>query len=135
MSSRRDAAALAGRRILVVEDEPLLAMLVEDLLDEVGGVSVGPAGSVGEALRLVAAGGIDGAILDVNLGAELAYPVADALAANGVPFIFVTGYGRHGLTGTHRECMTIQKPFKPLTFAREVAAALFPPDDAAGAAA
>lgn len=135
MSSRGDATALAGRRILVVEDEPLLAMLVEDLLDEVGGLPVGPAGSVDEALRLVAAGALDGAILDVNLGSEMAYPVADALAARGVPFVFVTGYGRHGLTGPHCGRMTIPKPFKPLTFAREVAAALFPPDDAADAAA
>ena len=135
MSSRGDSRDLAGRRILLVEDEPLLAMLVEDLIGEVGGVVVGPAGSVDEALKVLAAGKLDGAILDVNLGGEMVYPVADTLAAQGVPFVFVTGYGRHGMTGTHSERTTVQKPFNPTTFADEVAAALFPPDNAACAAA
>ncbi len=126
---------MAGRRILVVEDEPLLAMLVEDLIGEVGGVVVGPAGSVDEALKVLAAGELDGAILDVNLGGEMVYPVADTLAAQGVPFVFVTGYGRHSVTGTHSERTTVPKPFNPMTFADEVAAALFSPDNAAGVVA
>ena len=127
MTSRGDARDLADRHILVVEDEPLLAMLVQDLIEEVGGVVVGPAGSVDEALKVLTAGELDGAILDVNLGGEMVYPVADTLSAQGVPFVFVTGYGRHGMTGAHSDRTTVQKPFNPTTFADEVAAALFPP--------
>lgn len=114
---------LAGLRILVVEDEPLVAMLIEDLLLELGCTVVGPAATVAQALAL-ADTRLDGALLDVNLGAEQSYPVADKLAADGVPFAFVTGYGRHGLTGQHTERPTIPKPFKPATFGQEIADAL-----------
>lgn len=114
---------LAGLRILVVEDEPLVAMLIEDLLLELGCKVVGPAGTVAQALAL-ADTRLDGALLDVNLGVEQSYPVADKLAADGVPFAFVTGYGRHGLTGQHTERPTIPKPFKPATFGQEIADAL-----------
>ena len=115
---------LAGRRILVVEDEPLLAMLTEDLLIEGGAVVVGPAPTLAAAEGLIAQGGLDGALLDVNICGREVYPVAELLARDGVPFVFVTGYGAQGHPPRYREHLTIQKPFRPETFARDVAAAL-----------
>lgn len=114
----------------MVEDEPLVAMLVEDLLREAGCIVIGPAATVARGRALVDPQ-LDGALLDVNLGSETAYPVADALAEAGLPFVFVTGYGRHGLEGVHATRPTISKPFKPDSFARQIAAALFGPESAA----
>ncbi|TAJ69763.1 MAG: response regulator [Phenylobacterium sp.] len=105
-------------------------MLVEELLLEAGCAVVGPAATVAQGLALVDES-LDGAVLDVNLGSETAYPVADALAKVGVPFAFVTGYGRHGLDGAYGARPTISKPFKPNSFGREIAAALFPADSEA----
>jgi CheY-like chemotaxis protein len=81
-------------RILVVEDEGLVAMLIEDLLDDLGCEVAGSVGSVGQAMAWLEGGGqADAALLDVNLAGESVWPVADALAARGVPFAFTTGYG------------------------------------------
>ena len=93
---------LLGLRVLVVEDEALVAMQLEDMLDELGCVVVDVAGTVsrGVALAADAAVALDGAILDVNLGGEKVYPVAERLAARGVPFVFCTGYGVAGIA-TH----------------------------------
>jgi len=115
---------LAGRRILVVEDEALLAMMIEDLLSEIGCIVVGPASHLAAAEAIAAEAELDGALLDVNLGAAQVYPVADCLRRRGVPFAFVTGYGRHGLDAAYASHPTIQKPFKPSSFPREAARAL-----------
>lgn len=103
--------SLAGRRILVVEDEAIVAMLVEDLLDELGCVVVGPAARIEDALRCIESDEIDAAVLDVNLYGERSYPVADALAARNLPFVFVTGYGQSGLDREYRDRPVVQKPF------------------------
>ena len=88
---------ISGRkRILVVEDEPLVAMLLEDMLGDLGFDVIGPALRLDAALGLVDAGPLDAAILDVNLGRGRSYPVAEKLAARGVPFLFATGYGSAG---------------------------------------
>ena len=104
-------------RILLVEDEALVAMLVEDELIEAGARVLGPAASVDEALRLLdsvmADGGVDGAVLDMNLGGRSVMPVANALAQHAVPFIFMTGYGDTGGHGPHAGVPTLQKPFTP----------------------
>ena len=123
---RRDkgAATLAGRRILVVEDEMFIAMQVEDLLLDRGCVVIGPAATTAEALQLMAAERPDAAVLDVNLGREMVYPVADTLKAAAIPFVFVTGYGPAGLGGGHAGHPTIKKPFDPASFVDEVARAL-----------
>jgi len=124
--------SLAGRRVLVVEDEPLVSMLIEDLLLDLDCIVVGPVSTVAQALAHIDQD-LNAALLDVNLGTEQVYPVADALAAAGVPFAFVTGYGRHGMIGQHHGRPTITKPFDPRSFGREVAATLFPADRASAA--
>jgi CheY-like chemotaxis protein len=81
-------------RVLVVEDEGLVAMMLEDLLEDLGCELAGSMASVGAALAWIEAGGeADAALLDVNLGGEPVFPVAEALRARGVPFAFTTGYG------------------------------------------
>lgn len=100
------------RRILIVEDEPLIAMMLEDFLDVLGKELAGTADSVASALPLVAAGGVDAAILDVNLrGGEKSWPIADALAAAGVPFLLATGGGDDAVAETHRGRPVLPKPF------------------------
>jgi CheY-like chemotaxis protein len=109
--------ALRGRRVLVVEDEALVAMLLEDGLLDAGAEVVGPAGSVAEALGLVERaardGGLDAAVLDINLGGAAVAPVADRLAALGVPFVFATGYGEGCDRSGHAAAPVLAKPFDP----------------------
>ena len=81
------------RRILVIDDEPLISMLVEDWLTELGCEVVGPARTVQDGLDLIEKGALDGAILDVNLGSNKSFLVAEALRNRGVPFAFATGDG------------------------------------------
>lgn len=83
---------LDGLKVLVVEDDSLIAASVCSALEELGAEVVGPAASLGEALSRLASVAVDGAILDVNLGDELVYPVADRLIAQQVPFVFSTGF-------------------------------------------
>src|SRR4051812_10926936 len=85
-------AELTGRRILVVEDEYMLAADVAQFLESRGATVIGPFGSVARALAAVERETIDGAVLDINLGDERVYPVADALIGRGVPIVFATGY-------------------------------------------
>lgn len=118
---------LAGRRILIVEDEPLVAMLIEEMLLDLGCEVIGPASNVADGLALIGDRNPDGALLDVNLDGEEVYPVADALLAAGTPFTFVTGYGRHGLACAYRDMPTMQKPLRFATFARDIVAALAVP--------
>lgn len=111
-------AKLKGKRVLVVEDEALVAMMVEDELLGAGAEVVGPGFSVGGALRLVEAaeaggGGIDAAVLDIDIRGEAVVPVADMLAALGVPFLFATGYGDGRGAGGHAAAPILQKPFDP----------------------
>lgn len=103
---------LSGRRILVVEDESLVAMLLETILEDMDCVPVGPVSSVSDALKMVAEeADLDAALLDVNVAGTYVFPVAEALKARGVPFVFSTGYGEGGLPDEWRGQPTIQKPF------------------------
>ena len=101
-----------GRRILVVEDEFLIRMLLEDMLTDLGYELVGVAGRVDEATEMAKSKDFDLAILDVNLDGHDVYPVADLIAKRGVPFMFVTGYGGRGLPDSYRGRPTLQKPFQ-----------------------
>jgi CheY-like chemotaxis protein len=109
-----DASALHGLRLFVVEDDAFVAAMLEDLLAELGCVVVGLAGTLESALDLARAvhGRIDGAILDVNLGDDRVYPVADLLAKHGTKFIFATGYGRDGIDPRYAARPTLPKPFR-----------------------
>ena len=116
------------QRILVVEDEPFIAMGLEQLLPKLGYEVVSVASHLREALTKAEAGGFDLAILDVNLSGELSYRVADVLLARGVPFIFCTAYADVAF-GRYTHVPVLQKPFdkKALSRAIEEALAQAPP--------
>jgi CheY-like chemotaxis protein len=84
---------LAGKRVLVLEDEPVVAMLVEDMLVDLGCVVVGPASRLDDALAIAEREELDLAVLDINLGRGDSFPVALVLDRRSVPFVFATGYG------------------------------------------
>ena len=101
---------LAGRRILVVEDEMLVLMHLETALSDLGctATSVGTADA---ALKVLDDASFDAAMLDVNLRGEKSYPVADALARRGIPFVFSTGYGHHGDRPDFADRPVLRKPY------------------------
>ena len=105
--------ALVGRRILVVEDEYLVAQVVVDLLEEAGAEVVGPIGWLDEALAFIESdgGSFDGVVLDVNLHGKKSYPVADALMRRDIPFTFATGYAGSVLDEPYRRYPRCEKPF------------------------
>ncbi|OQW45826.1 MAG: transcriptional regulator [Proteobacteria bacterium SG_bin6] len=103
---------MAVQKILVVEDEPLIAMMIEDFLDMLGKSHAGTADNVSEALAMVDAGGIDAAILDLNLrGGETSWPVAERLAQAGVPFIFASGGLGESVDPPFNDRPVLPKPF------------------------
>ncbi|KQM65834.1 transcriptional regulator [Sphingomonas sp. Leaf17] len=100
------------KNILIVEDEPLIAMMLEDFLDILDRSVAGVADSVASAMTLLDAGGIDGAILDLNLrGGETSVPIATALAERNIPFVFATGGGSDSVDKDFRDRPRLQKPF------------------------
>lgn len=103
---------LSNREVLVVEDEMMIAMLIEDMLDELGCKLVGQAASVPRALELIGNESIEVAILDLNLDGKDTYAIADALQRKNVPFIFATGYGSAGLRQEYGNRPVLQKPFQ-----------------------
>ena len=103
---------LTGRRVLIVEDESLVAMLIETILEDMECVPVGPASTIDEGLALARdTDALDAALLDVNVAGQQIFPVAEVLKARGVPFVFSTGYGEGGLPDEWRGQPTVQKPF------------------------
>lgn len=102
---------LSGLRILVVEDEMIVALLLHDMLVELGCLVIGPAASVDEALVMIETQPLDAAVLDVNLSGQMSYPVADALIARNVPFVLSTGYASNRLQEGYRTLPTLQKPY------------------------
>ena len=103
---------LSGAKVLVLEDETLVSMMVEDMLLDLGCEVVGPFAKLDQALAFVDGDGqIDAALLDVNLGGVRSFPMAEALAGKGVPFVFTTGYDESGLPEAWRGRPTLRKPF------------------------
>lgn len=103
---------LQGARVLVLEDETLVSMMVEDMLMDLGCEIVGPFARLDHALSFVAAGSqVDLALLDVNLGGERSFPLAEALSARSVPFVFTTGYDESGMPDEWRSRPALRKPF------------------------
>ncbi len=104
---------LRNRRILVVEDEFIIAADLQHRLERVGAVVIGPACSVERALALIASEpDLDAAVLDMNLGGKMAYPVADALADRRLPFVFTSGYGEAMLRERHPNAVNCDKPYE-----------------------
>jgi len=104
--------ATPARRILVVEDELMIRMLLDDMLRELGYHVAAEAARIDEALEAAKSADFDLAILDVDLDGQPILPVADALAARGTPFVFATGYGEHGLPEPYRDRPMLKKPFQ-----------------------
>jgi CheY-like chemotaxis protein len=113
-----------GYRVLLVEDEAMIAMLVEDMLEDLGHDLAAVATRLEEALALTRSEVFDVAILDLNLGGVLTYPVADVLRDKGVPFIFATGYGSGGLKEAYADLPTLHKPFNQEALGQAITAAL-----------
>jgi CheY-like chemotaxis protein len=114
---------MTGRRILLIEDEHIVATALGRAIRAWGGEVVAMAASVEQALALLdTTPGIDGALLDINLRGLLAYSVADELIARGVPFVFTTGYSPPIIPAAYRHVPVLQKPFDP----EEIFTALFP---------
>jgi DNA-binding NtrC family response regulator len=119
--------ALVGRRILVVEDELLVAMLLESILEEHNCITVGPYADLSSAVAAAQREVVDAAVLDINLAGQMVFPVAEALAGRGVPFLLLSGYGAMALPPDRRHWPVCNKPFKTdeliSMLSREIAAA------------
>jgi DNA-binding response OmpR family regulator len=124
-------AALQGIRVLVVEDEFLVATLIEDMLTTAGCVVLGPIPRLAEALDAVHRGTFDAAVLDVNLAGARLDPVADLLSRRNVPFVFVTGYGTGGLPAVYAERPRLSKPFKMADLLDKLSSVVAPPSASA----
>ncbi len=102
---------LSGKRVLIVEDDPFIAMALEDTLLDFDMRVAGVASNLREAARLARESDFEIALLDVNIGHDTIDPVADAVAARGLPFVFTTGHGRAGLPEAYRDRAIVEKPF------------------------
>jgi two-component sensor histidine kinase/DNA-binding response OmpR family regulator len=103
---------MSGNRLLLVEDEALTGMMMCDMLTELGFDVIGPFGRVADAMAAVGREDFQAAVLDVNLDGEMVYPVADAVLARGVPFVFVTGYSAEGIDRRFAQVPVLQKPIE-----------------------
>jgi len=124
--------ALSGRRVLLVEDEMLVAWLLQDMLADLGCAVVGPAARVNQALAIIAAEQVDLAVLDINLNGQTSYAIADALTARGVPFVFSTGYAKDRLAEDYRAFPVLQKPFHESELGRALETLLEPEPSSVG---
>jgi DNA-binding response OmpR family regulator len=118
------AAPLAGLEILLVEDEAIIALMVEDLLRDLGCARVWHASRIDAALKLIEERRPGAAVLDVNLGGNVVFPVAERLEAAGTPFVFTTGYERDIVPARWRNRPFVQKPIESGNLAAALRAAL-----------
>jgi CheY-like chemotaxis protein len=119
-----EEAFLSACRILIVEDETMIAMMIEDFLTELGWKVVGVAGTPERAMAMAQEARIDAALLDVNLSGRDTYAAADILLQRGIPFVFATGYGLEGIADRFRGVPTLTKPFKRDELARALRRAM-----------
>jgi len=113
-----------GTRVLIVEDDAIIAMMVEDMLIDVGCEIVATAARLDVAIEKARTLSFDIAVLDVNLDGQETFPVAEVLADRGLPFVFATGYGAHITAGRFTDAPTLQKPYESLALENALAAAL-----------
>ncbi|MGO9547211.1 MAG: response regulator [Rhodomicrobium sp.] len=119
--------SLAGKRVLVVEDEMLIALDTVDELKSAGCTVLGPVLRLAAAIPLALTEQIDAAVLDVNLAGQYVWPVAEALAGRAVPFIFVTGFGNAlEFPPAFASVSRLDKPIRPGAVTRTLASLLFP---------
>lgn len=118
---------LAGRRVLIVEDEMLVLMMIEDMLEDFGCTSVTTAATVERALDLIGSHDFDAAMLDMNLNGDRTHAVADALAAKGVRFLFATGYAGPDMRDGYGDHPILTKPYQPYQLAA-ILTEFFAPD-------
>jgi len=118
------AMNLEGARALIVEDEAIIAMTAEDMLDELGCVTVASVATLTEALAAAGRGGFDFALLDVNLNGSESLPVAALLKQAGIPFVFTTGYGSVVRGEAHQDAPLVTKPYRARDLAAAIARAL-----------
>jgi CheY-like chemotaxis protein len=111
---------LAGRRILLVEDELLVSMALESTLQDSGATVIGPLARLKQALEAARREQIDAAVLDINLAGEKVFPVADLLAERGIPFVFYTGYSQDTLPPLHRSRPILSKTSNMSTLLSQV---------------
>jgi DNA-binding response OmpR family regulator len=116
-----------GLKVFVVEDEPMIRMMVTDMLEELGHRLVTEAADVEEAAKLAQSADFDLAILDVNLKGKLITPVAELIRGRGLPIIFATGYGSEGVPEQFRDLPALQKPFQLEALAALIDEVLHPP--------
>jgi CheY-like chemotaxis protein len=114
---------LAGKRVLVVEDEALIAMMVADMLADLGAIVVGPAGTIEQGLALAKAEALDAALLDINVREQRIDPVAETLRARAIPMVFATGYGQAGADASFG-APVIDKPYTQEKLAEALVQAL-----------
>jgi DNA-binding response OmpR family regulator len=128
-------ASGSQKSILIVEDEWLIGDMLALALDDAHYATVGPAASVAAACALIEENVIDFAVLDVNLGSEKSFGAADLLAERGIPYLFMTGYGRQDLPEPHRSATLLGKPVVPEILIATIRSFLGDPADCAEAAA
>ena len=116
--------SVEGVRVLIVEDEAIIAMTAEDMLEELGFVTAAVASTLAEAEAAVARGNFDVVLLDINLNGVESLPVAARLEAAGLPFIFTTGYGAGGRDSRYAGVPLVTKPYQPRDLAEAIAKAL-----------
>jgi CheY-like chemotaxis protein len=119
-----EGKAVAGKRVLVVEDELMIRMLLEGMLTDLGHTVAAEAGGIDEAVAIAKKGAFDVAVLDVNLNGQPVTPVVEILVERGVPFVFASGYGQRGVPEAYRTIPTLQKPFQAEALAEAIETAM-----------
>jgi CheY-like chemotaxis protein len=113
-----------SKTAFLVEDEGVVALLLESMLSDLGYDIAGPVPRLPQAIEMARQGVFDFAVLDVNLNGAPSFPVAEILIEREIPFVFATGYGAQGIPAHLRHCVVVQKPFKVKQLADAIAAAM-----------